>query len=107
MAATGYQVRMVMSDWTAWGAHKITAPEGAAFVVPDYRIVGLGYMAGQLPAAGRGPGAAACAWARAEAGAGAGAYSSFSGMLNWAATSLLMTSSMVVSLPFSRRVTVA
>lgn len=68
MAGTGYQVWMVMSDWTAWGAHKITAPEGAAFVVPDYMIVGCGCMAGQLPAAGRGPGAAACA--RAEAGAG-------------------------------------
>ena len=50
MAGTGYQVWMVMSDWTAWGAHKITAPEGAAFVVPDYRIVGLGRLAGQLPA---------------------------------------------------------
>ncbi len=49
MAGTGYQVWIVMSDWTAWGAHKITAPEGAAFVVPDYMIVGLGHMAGRWP----------------------------------------------------------
>lgn len=55
-----------MPDRTAWCAHNITAPEGAAFVVPDYRIVGLGRMAG------RGPGAAALGVARDRHGPGPG-----------------------------------